>query len=296
MRVNFNDIFAFLVVAREGSFTRAAAQLGVSQSTLSQTVRALETRVGLQLLARTTRSVTPTSAGDRLISALGSRFQDIESEMAGVSALRDKAAGVVRISAPSHAVDTVIWPRLASFLKDHPDIQVEVTVEHRLIDIVEERYDAGVRLGTLVAKDMIAVRISPDTRMAVVGSPKYFATAQLPTTPKDLMQHRCINLRLPTRGGLMPWQFEKDGNELKIKVEGQCVFSGSPLLVRAALDGLGLAYVPEDMIGEHVAAKRLIRVLDDWCRPFAGYHLYYPSRRLNSPAFTLLVKALRYQS
>jgi len=290
----FNDVFAFLVVAREGSFTKAAAQLGVSQSALSQTVRALEARLGVRLLARTTRSVSPTAAGERLLERLRPRFEDIESEIAALSALRDKPAGTVRISSPGHAAETVIWPRLTSFLREHPEVQVELSVEYRLIDIVAERFDAGVRLGEQVAKDMVAVRIGPDMRMAVVGTPDYFAAHPLPVSPKDLTLHRCVNVRLPTYGGLMPWEFEKDGHSLSVQVEGQCVFSGSQMALGAALAGLGLAYVPEDLVVDHLAAHRMVRVLEDWCRPFTGYHLYYPSRRHASPAFARLVDALRY--
>jgi DNA-binding transcriptional LysR family regulator len=290
----FNDVFAFLVVAREGSFTKAAAQLGVSQSALSQTVRALEARLGVRLLARTTRSVSPTAAGERLLERLRPRFEDIESEIAALSALRDKPAGTVRISSPGHAAETVIWPRLTSFLREHPEVQVELSVEYRLIDIVAERFDAGVRLGEQVAKDMVAVRIGPDMRMAVVGTPDYFAAHPLPVSPKDLTLHRCVNVRLPTYGGLMPWEFEKDGHSLSVQVEGQCVFSGSQMALGAALAGLGLAYVPEDLVVGHLAAHRMVRVLEDWCRPFTGYHLYYPSRRHASPAFARLVDALRY--
>jgi|SRR5579859_1725796 len=295
-RENFNDIFAFLVVAREGSFTKAAAQLGVSQSALSQTVRALEARLGVRLLARTTRSVAPTIAGERLLDRLGPRFEDIEAELAAVSALRDKPAGTVRISTPGHAADTVIWPKLTGFLHEYPDIRVELSVEYRLIDIVAERYDAGVRLGDQVAKDMVAVRIGPDMRMAVVGAPDYFAKYPRPESPRDLAQHRCITVRLPTYGRMMAWEFDKDGSSLSMQVDGQCVFSGSPLALRAALAGHGLAYVPQDLVVEHLAANRLVRVLDDWCQPFSGYHLYYPNRRQPSPAFTRLVDALRYRA
>ncbi|MGO4326906.1 LysR family transcriptional regulator [Cupriavidus sp. 2TAF22] len=293
MRENFNDIFAFLIVAREGSFTKAAAQLGVSQSALSQTVRALETRLGVRLLTRTTRSVTPTVAGERLLSRIGPSFQDIESEIAALSVLRDKPAGTIRISAPFHAAEAVIWPKLECFLRDHPDIHVEVNVEHRLIDIVAERYDAGVRLGERVAKDMVAVRISRDSRMAVVGSPGYFGARQRPLTPKDLAQHNCINLRFPTYGGLMPWEFEKDGHALSVQVQGQCVFNLSPMVLRAALAGNGLAYLPELVTDEYVATGHLIRVLEDWSQAISGYHLYYASHRLTSPAFALFVEAMR---
>lgn len=294
-RENFNELFAFLVVAREGSFTKAAAQLGVSQSALSQTVRTLEARLGVRLLARTTRSVSPTVAGQRLLERLGPRFDDIEAELAAVSAMRDKPAGAVRISSPGHAADTVIWPKLPAFLREYPDIQVELTVEHRMIDIVAERYDAGVRLGEHVAKDMVAVRIGPDFRMAVVAARDCFATHAPPDTPKDLTSHRCINVRLPTHGRLMSWEFEKSGRTLSVQAEGQCVVSTSSHALRAALAGLGLAYLPEDLVVDHVAAGRLVRVLDDWCQPFSGYHLYYPTSRHASPAFLRLVETLRHR-
>lgn len=294
-RENFNEIFAFLTVAREGSFTKAAVRLGVSQSALSQTIRGLEARLGVRLLARTTRSVAPTAAGERLLGRLGPRYDDIEAEIAAIAELRDKPAGSLRISSPGHAADMVIWPKLTGFLHQYPDIQVELNVEYRLIDIVAERYDAGVRLGERVAKDMVAVRISPEIRMAVVGSPDYFATRAPPGTPSDLTEHRCINVRLPTHGGLMSWEFEKDDTSLNVQVEGQCVFSGSHMVLRAALAGHGLAYVPEDLVVEHLAANRLVRVLDDWCQPFSGYYLYYPHRHYASPAFARLVDTLRHR-
>ncbi|MES2115472.1 MAG: LysR family transcriptional regulator [Pseudomonadota bacterium] len=295
VRENYNDLMAFLCVAREGSFTRAAAQLGVSQSALSHTIRALEARLGVRLLTRTTRSVAPTPAGERLMATLAPCFDDIEAELAALSALRDKPAGTIRISAADHAANTVLWPRLANFLPDYPDIRVELIVNYGLIDIVAERYDAGVRLGDQVAKDMIAVRIAPDLRMAVVGAPAYFARRPPPATPQDLAAHDCINLRLPTYGGLYAWEFEKNGHPLNVRVEGQLVFNSSPPILRAALAGFGLGCLPEDMVQEHVAAGRLVRVLDDWCQPFPGYHLYYPSRRQSAPAFALLVEALRYR-
>lgn len=293
MRENFNDIFAFLVVARAGSFTKAAAQLGVSQSALSQTVRALEARLGVRLLARTTRSVTPTVAGERLLNKAGPRFEDIESELAALSELRDRPAGTIRISSSFHAAESVVWPKLTGFLHAYPDIQVELNIEHRLIDIVAERFDAGVRLGSRVDKDMVAVRISPDTRMAVVGAFGYFVGRALPETPRDLAHHRCIALRFPTHGGLMPWEFEKHGQALTVPVQGQCVFNLSPLVLHATLAGHGLAYLPETITADYVAAGQLVRVLEDWCPPKPGYHLYYPSQRLASPAFALFVDAMR---
>ena len=293
-RENFNDRLAFVTVAREGSFTRAAAQLGVSQSALSHTIRGLEARLGLRLLTRTTRSVSPTEAGKRLFLTVGPRFEEIEADLAALSELRDKPAGTIRITTAEHAANTVLWPKLAKLLPDYPDIQVEITIDYGLIDIVAERYDAGVRLGEEVAKDMIAVRIGPDLRMAVVGSPACFSRRPPPKTPKDLTMHNCINLRLPTHGGLLVWDFEKDGHVLNVRADGQWVFNSSPAILRAALAGFGLAFLPDDMVQEHVAEGCLERVLEDWCPKFPGYHLYYPSRRQSPPAFALLVNALRH--
>jgi len=294
-RDNLNELTAFLAVAREKSFTRAAAQLGVSQSALSHTVRALEERLGVRLLTRTTRSVSPTEAGERLVRSVGPRLDEIEAELAALSALREKPAGTIRITAGEHAADAVLWPAIARLLPDYPDIRVEIIVDYGLTDIVAERYDAGVRLGEQVAHDMIAVRIGPDMRMAVVGAPAYFATRPKPRTPQDLMTHNCINLRLPTYGGLYAWEFEKAGRELKVRVEGQLTFNTAGLRINAVLAGLGLAYLPEDQVRAQLADGRLVRVLADWCAPFPGYHLYYPSRRQATPAFSLLVDALRYR-
>ncbi|AEH87558.1 LysR family transcriptional regulator [Mesorhizobium opportunistum] len=294
-RDNLNELTAFLAVAREKSFTRAAAQLGVSQSALSHTVRALEERLGVRLLTRTTRSVSPTEAGERMVRSVGPRLDEIEAELAALSALREKPAGTIRITAGEHSADVILWPALAKFLPDHPDIKVEIIVDYSLTDIVAERFDAGVRLGEQVARDMIAVRIGPDMRMAVVGSPAYFAIHPKPRTPQDLTNHNCINLRLPTYGGLYAWEFEKAGRELKVRVEGQLVFNTSALRMNAVLAGLGLAYLPEGQVTAHLADGRLVRVLADWCAPFPGYHLYYPSRRQATPAFSLLVDALRYR-
>ena len=271
-------------------------KLGVSQSALSHTIRGLEERLGLRLLTRTTRSVAPTEAGERLLRTVGPRFDEIEAELAALSELRDKPAGTIRITAGEHAAETILWPALAKLLPDYPDIKVEIIVDYGLTDIVAERYDAGVRLGEQVAKDMIAVRIGPDFRMAVVGAPSYFASRPRPKTPQDLTAHNCINLRLPTYGGLYAWEFEKRGRELKVRVDGQLVFNNIALRLNAALAGLGLAYLPEDQVQAHLAEGRLIRVLADWCPPFSGYHLYYPSRRQPTPAFALLVDALRYRS
>jgi len=295
-RANVNDLLAFLAVAKERSFTRAAAHLGVSQSALSHTIRGLEERLGLRLLTRTTRSVAPTEAGERLLLSVGPRLEEIEAELAAVSELRDKPAGTIRITTGEHAAMAIIWPALEKLLPHYPDIKVEVIVDYGLTNIVAERYDAGVRLGEQVAKDMIAVLIAPDFRMAVVGAPSYFAKRPQPTNPQDLTGHACINLRLPTYGGLYAWEFEKRGRELKVRVEGQWVFNNLALRLNAALAGCGLAYLPEDQVHTHLADGRLIRVLDDWCPPFSGYHIYYPSRRQPTPAFALLVDALRYRS
>src|SRR5437867_7584927 len=294
-RENVNDLLAFLAVARERSFTKAAAKLGVSQSALSHTIRGLEARLGLRLLTRTTRSVSPTEAGERLLQTVGHRFEEIEAELESLSELRDKPAGTIRISAGEHAVNSVLSPALTKFLPQYPDIKVEITVDHSLIDIVAQRYDAGVRSGEQVAKDMIAVRIGPDMRMEVVGEPSYFANRSLPKKPQDLTEHNCINLRLPTYGGLYAWEFEKGDRELKVRVEGQLVLNGTSQMLNAALAGLGLAYVPEDLAQPHIDKGLLKRVLEDWCPPYPGYHLYYPSRRQSSPAFALLVDALRFR-
>ncbi|MBY5613703.1 LysR family transcriptional regulator [Rhizobium leguminosarum] len=290
-----NDLIAFLAVARAQSFTKAAGKLGVSQSALSHTIRGLEERLGLRLLTRTTRSVAPTEAGERLLVSIGPRLDEIESELAALSAFREKPAGTIRINAGEHAADAVLWPALEKLLPDYPDINVEIIVDYGLTDIVAERYDAGVRLGEQVAKDMIAVRIGPDMRMAVVGAPTYFDTRPKPLTPQDLTDHNCINLRLPTYGSVYAWEFEKGGRELRVRVEGQLVFNNVALRLNAVLAGLGLAYMPEDLVEAHLAEGRLVRVLEDWCLPFSGYHLYYPSRRHTSPAFALVVDALRYR-
>jgi DNA-binding transcriptional LysR family regulator len=294
-REDVGDLLAFLAVARERSFTKAAGKLGLSQSALSHTIRRLEARLGLRLLTRTTRSVSPTQAGERLLRTVGPRLDEIEAELAALSELRDKPAGTIRITATEHAANTLLRPRLAKFLPEYPDVKVEITIDSGLTDLVAQRYDAGVRSGEQVAKDMIAVRIGPDTRMAVVGAPSYFAKRLPPKKPQDLTDHNCINLRLPTYGGLYAWEFEKGDRKLKVRVEGQIIFNGTAQMLNAALDGLGLACVPEDLAQPHLAKGRLKRVLEDWCPPYSGYHLYYPSRRQSSPAFSLLVDALRYR-
>jgi DNA-binding transcriptional LysR family regulator len=294
-RGNLDDLLAFLAVGRERSFTKAAAKLGVSQSALSHTIRELEARLGVRLLTRTTRSVAPTEAGERLIRTVGPRFEEIEAELAAVSELRERPAGTIRITATDYAADTILWPKLAKFLRAYPDIKVEIVVDYGFTDIVAQRFDAGVRSGEDVAKDMIAVRISPDMRIAVVGTPSYFRGRPEPKRPQDLIDHNCINLRLSTHGGLYAWEFEKGGRELRVRVEGQLAFNGSFQMLNAALGGFGLAYVPEDLAQPHVAKGRLKRVLEDWCPPYSGYHLYYPSRRQPSAAFALFVDALRHR-
>jgi DNA-binding transcriptional LysR family regulator len=294
-RENINDLIAFLAVAKERSFTRAAAKLGVSQSALSHTIRSLEERLGLRLLTRTTRSVAPTEAGERLVRNVGPRFEEIDAELSALTELREKPAGTIRITTGEHAAQAVLWPALTGLLPRYPDIKVELTIDYGLTDIVAERHDAGVRLGEQVAKDMIAVRIGADFCMAVVGAPSYFERRPKPKQPQDLTAHDCINIRLPTYGGIYAWEFEKRGRELKARVGGQLVFNSLAMRLNAVLAGLGLAYLPEDQVQTHLADGRLIRALTDWCPPFSGYHLYYPSRRQQTPAFALLVDALRYR-
>ena len=295
VRQTINDLIALLAVAREGSFTRAAAKLGVSQPALSRTISNLEARLGLRLLARSTRSVAATEAGERLIRTVGPHFDGIEAGLSALTELREKPAGSLRITSVEHATDTIIAPVLARLLPDYPDISIEVINDYALRDIVAERYDAGVRLGEQVAKDMIAVRIGSDFRNAVVGAPSYFERRPRPRRPHDLTDHDCINLRLPTSGGLWTWPFAKGGRELRVRTEGQLVFNTVSLMANMAVAGLGLAYLPEDVVQNHVAEGRLVRVLTDWSAPASGYHLYYPSRRQATPAFTLLVDALRYR-
>lgn len=294
-REELSDLMAFLAVAEERSFTRAAAKLGTSQSALSHTVRRLEARLGLRLLTRTTRSVAPTEAGERLIATLRPAFDDIDGKLAALSELREKPAGTIRITTSDHPAETILWPALRRLLPDYPDIKVELAIDQSLTDIVTERFDAGVRLGEAVAKDMIAVRIGPELRMAVVGAPSYFANRPTPRTPHDLTRHTCINLRMPTRGGFYAWEFEKDGRELRVRVDGQLAFNDPAMVLRAARDGFGLGCLLDEYVQDDVSAGRLVRVLEDWCEPFSGYHLYYPSRRQPSPAFALVVDALRYR-
>jgi DNA-binding transcriptional LysR family regulator len=294
-RDELGDLTAFLAVAEERSFTRAAARLGTSQSSLSQTVRRLEARLGLRLLARTTRSVAATEAGDQLIETLRPAFDEIDAKLTALSELREKPAGTIRITTSQHAAEAILWPAVARLLLNYPDLRVELSIDATLTDVVAERYDAGVRLGEQVAKDMIAVRIGPDMRMAVVGAPSYFAERPAPKTPHDLNHHTCINIRLPTLGGLYPWEFRKNGRELNVRVDGRLVFNEMPMVLRAAIEGFGLACVLEEQAAHLIAEGRLVRVLADWCPPFSGYHLYYPNRRQHSPAFALLVEALRYR-
>jgi len=295
-RDTLSDLTAFLAVARARSFTRAAAGLGVSQSALSQTIAGLEERLGVRLLTRTTRSVAPTEAGERLLARIGPHFDGIEAELAALGELREKPAGTIRITASEHAAATRLWPVLARFLPRYPDIKVELSVDSGLTDIVAERFDAGVRLGEQVEKDMVAVRIGPDLRMAAVAAPAYLARHPAPQTPHDLARHDCINLRLPTLGGFYPWEFEKDGRALNVRVEGRLAFNNTRLILQAAEAGFGIAFLPEDHVRAALAAGRLARVLADWSPYFPGFHLYYPSRRQPTPAFALLVEALRYRA
>src|SRR5436190_19189443 len=294
-RANINDLIAFVAVARERNFTRSAAQLGVSQSALSHTVRGLEERLGLRLLTRTTRSVAPTQAGERLLRNIGPRLEEIEAELDAITELREKPAGTIRITATENATETLLLPKLAPLLREYADIKVEITIDYGLADIVAQRFDAGVRSGEQVAKDMIAVRIGPDMRMAIVGAPSYFRRCPEPKTPHELVGHNCINLRLPSHGGLYAWEFEKNGRELNVRVEGQFILNSTGQMLSAALAGSGLAYLPESMAQPYLTKGRLKRVLQEWCLPYSGYHLFYPSRRQPSAAFALVVEALRHR-
>ncbi len=292
-RVDLNSLSSFFVVAREKSFTRAAAQLGVTQSALSHSMRVLEERMGMRLLARTTRGAAPTEAGERLLSRLAPHYESIESELAAISALRERPSGTIRITAHDHAASTILWPKLSKLLPEYPDIQLEINIGYGLIDIVAERFDAGVRIGDQIAKDMVAVRISPDFRMAVAAAPRYFEGREKPRTPQDLTSHNCSNLRMATHGGLYAWEFVHDGRALNVQVPGQLIFNTSAQLLNAALEGYALTYAPEDVIQPHVEAGRLVRVLEEWSPTFPGYRLYYPSRRQALPAFALVVEALK---
>lgn len=293
MRDNFNDLLWFLVVAEERSFTRAAAKIGITQSTLSHTIKRLEMRMGLRLLARTTRSVSTTEAGERLRQSLAPRIAEIETDIAALTAYRDTPSGTVRITLSDHALDYLVWPKLRTVLAEYPDIKLEFSRDNGFRDIVEDGFDAGVRLGETVEKDMIAVRIGPDWRLVAVGAPDYFAARGIPQTPQDLVHHNCICLRLTTAGGLYAWEFQRDGRDIRMRVDGQLTFNSTLPMVEAALAGYGIAYLPEDIVADHIAAGRLQVVLDRWSSPFAGYYLYYPSRRQNAPAFRIVLDALR---
>ncbi|ULJ75435.1 LysR family transcriptional regulator [Rhizobium gallicum] len=295
-RDELGDLVAFLAVAEERSFTRAAAQLGTSQSSLSHTVRRLEERMGVRLLTRTTRNVSPTDAGEQLAETLRPAFNDIRSRIDALSALRQRPAGTIRVTSSRHAAETILMPAVKRLMAEFSEINVEISIEQRFVDLAAERFDAGIRLGEGVEKDMIAVRIGPELRMVVAGSPQYFERHTKPRTPHDLTQHSCINLRLPTLGGLYAWEFEKDTRPLNVRVDGQFICNDVPMIIDAALSGIGLTCLPDDHLGPLVKEGKLVSVLEDWCPPFPGYHLYYPSRRLASPAFALLVDALRYRS
>jgi len=295
LRENINDLIFFLAVAKERSFTRAAAKLGVSQSALSHAIRGLEERLELRLLTRTTRSVSTTETGEKLVNTLGPRLAELEAELEALSELRDRPVGNIRINVPEHAVDSVLWPKLKPFLEKYPDINVEISVDNALTDIVSGRFDAGIRLGEQLAKDMVAARIGPEMRMAVVATPEYFAQYGVPQTPSDLQNHRCINMRLPTLGGLYAWEFEKEGREINVRVEGQLIFNSLRQRIDAARNGLGLLFVPEDLVADDIQQGNLVSVLQDWCPAFPGYYLYYPSRKQHTTAFSLLVDALRHQ-
>jgi DNA-binding transcriptional LysR family regulator len=292
---NLDALAAFAVVARERSFTKAAAELGVTPSALSQTIRGLEERLGVRLLTRTTRSVSTTEAGARVLAAVTPRFDEIEAELTALNELRDRPAGTVRITCSEHAAETVLWPRLSKVLPNYPDIKLELLIDHRFADIAAERFDAGVRLGESVEKDMVAIRIGPDARLVAVASPAYFEKHRRPKVPQDLVKHACINLRLATRGGLYAWEFARRRLPLRVRVEGQLIFNTVRPMVQAALAGFGIAFVPEDTVVQYIASGELIQVLDDWCQPFPGFHLYYPSRRQHSPAFQVIAEALRYR-
>jgi DNA-binding transcriptional LysR family regulator len=293
---NFNDLQAFLLVARSRSFTKAAAQLGVSPSALSHSMRGLEERLGIRLLTRTTRSVSPTEAGERLVHTVGPRFEEVEQELAALNELRQKPAGTIRITAGDHATVTVLWPRLSKVLAEYPDVKIEINMEGGLVDLAAQRFDAGVRLGEQVSKDMVSVRIGPDLRFAVVGTKAYFAKRGIPKTPQDLVGHSCINLRLPTHGGLWAWEFERNRREMRVRVDGQVILNNIFQVRDAALEGFGLAYIPEDLARPYISKGQLVWVLDEWSPPWSGYHLYYPSRRQSSLAFTAMIEALRFRN
>lgn len=295
-RRNLNDLLAFVTVAREGSFTRAGAVLGVSQSALSQAIKALEERLQIRLLTRTTRSVSATPAGERLLEAIGNRFDEIEAELDALTELREKPAGTVRLTCGDHVLRTVLLPRLLPVMQRYPDVNIEFDVNYGLRDIVADRFDAGVRLGESIDRDMVALPIGPRLRMAAVATPDYFSRHPAPKVPADLTAHNCINMRFPTTGGLYVWEFERRGRQVNVRVDGQATFNSSPHIVLAALQGLGIAFLPEEEFAPHLQEGRLVRTLQDWCPPFSGYHLYYPSRKQHSPAFALVIEALRIQA
>ncbi|SBS27639.1 HTH-type transcriptional regulator DmlR [Marinomonas aquimarina] len=294
-RENYNELIAFIEVAKAKSFTRAAAQLGLTQSALSHTVKGLEKRLGIRLLTRTTRSVSLTDAGERLLTKIAPRFEEIDAEITFLNELRDKPAGTIRISSSDHAIDTLLWPKLEPMIRQYPDIKIELCVDYGFTDIVERRFDAGVRFGEAIANDMIAIRVGPDLSMAAVASPEYFEQHSKPKEPHDLLEHACINLRLPTYGGLYAWEFEKGDRSLNVNVDGQLIFNSVQQIRRAALAGFGIGYLPEDIFAEDLEAGKLVRVLEDWCPPFTGYHLYFPNRMRSSPAFDIVIDALRHR-
>ncbi|MDP3410468.1 LysR family transcriptional regulator [Bosea sp. (in: a-proteobacteria)] len=296
LREDFNDLLWFLAVAEERSFTRAAARLGITQSTLSHTIKQLEARLGIRLLARTTRSVATTEAGERLRQSLAPRVAEIDAEIAALMHYRDKPAGTIRLTLSDHALDGLVWPKLKPVLSAYPDIKIEFSIDNGLRNIVEDNFDAGIRLGESVEKDMIAVRIGPDWRLVAVASPAYLAAHPALRHPHELVAHNCINMRQARAGGLYAWEFEKDGQELRVRVDGQLTFNTSLAMIDAALNGYGIAYVPEDLVTAHLASRALTLILDDWSAPFPGYYIYYPSRRQNLPAFKVIVEALRHGS
>jgi DNA-binding transcriptional LysR family regulator len=294
-RDNINDILVFFAVARERSFTRAAAKLGMTQSALSHIIRSLETRLGVRLLTRTTRSVSPTEAGERLLQNVAPRLEEIEAEIAAISDLGDKPVGTVRITAIDHVIDSVLWPRIAPLLPEYPDLHVELSADYRLVDIAADRYDIGVRYGDQVEKDMIAVRLTADIQTVIVASPGYFARRPVPASPQDLMKHNCITLRLASSGGVYAWELQQDGRALEARVRGQAMFTSAYHMVQAALSGSGLAYITEDMVAPYLRDGRLVSVMQDWCPKFPGLHAYYPSRRHSSRALSLVIDAIRYK-
>ncbi|MDR6854869.1 LysR family transcriptional regulator [Variovorax guangxiensis] len=295
-RDSISDLLAFMAVARERSFTRAASKLGVSQSSLSHTILALESRLGVRLLTRTTRSVAPTEAGERLLQTVAPRLQEIESEVAAVSELGAKTSGTIRITAIDHVVNTVLWPRLRPLVAEYPDLKIEISADYRMVDIMAERFDIGVRWGDQVAKDMIAVRLAPDQQMLIVGAPGYLSERGVPATPQELLAHNCITLRLASGGGLYAWELRSGARELQVRVGGQATFNSSYQMLNAALSGCGLAFLPQDLARPHLQAGRLQAVLQDWCPEFPGLHAYYPSRCQSTRALALVIEALRYRA